>query len=324
MVDYKQEKVVIDEHDYSIGKLSVVQVHAHMQLAAMILFPEQELMHPNFEKYVDIDKPHLTTLTLEKEAKPHIQNVNSDILFDVAQVCMMYSTAKPANIQQIRHDLDKDDCFVHKTYFGTRQYEMSQYKSLKVCKCTIHMSPAGKYERSDTVYMNAQDCLKFLTSDKACSLNYKIFVGGKEQFKVEDGVMTGKKRFVSEARKQQMREYSKQSYYKNKGKKENGSSAAVQISTPQDPMFSTPNSSNSHITNCDTKKDATQEFMKTCSKIMEEVVSTLDNRCLPSSECDHMTTQKRKRQVEAESIRNMACMLFAANSFLFSDSNIDV
>ena len=323
MVDYKQEKVVIDEHDYSVGKLSAVQVHAHMQLAAMILFPEQELMHPNFEGYVDMHKPNLTTLTLEKEAKSHIQNVNSDILFDVAQVCMIYSTANPATIQKIRHDLDKDDCFVLKTYFGTRQYQISKYKSLKVCKCTV--SPANEYERSDTVYMNAQDCLRFLTSDEACSLNYKIFVGGKEQLKVEDGVFNAKKRFVSEARKQQMREYSKQSYYKNKGKKENGSSAAVQISTPPNPRFSTPNShSNSHITNCGTKKDANQEFMTTCSKIMEEVVSALDNRCLPSLECDHVTTQKRKRQVEAESIRNMASMLFAANSFLFSDSNLDV
>ncbi len=217
-----------------------------------------------------------------------------------------------------RQDLDNAFEWEANSFQGA--YRISQYRSLKVWKWKLTDGDgAGEYKRSDTVYMNAQDCLRFLTSDEACSLNYKIFVGGKEQLKVEDGVFNTKKRFVSEARKQQMREYSKQSYYKNKGKKENGSSAAVQISTPPDPMFSTPNShsnshSNSHITNC-------EEFMTTCSKIMEEVVSALDKRCLPSLECDHVTTKKRKRQVEAESIRNMASMLFAANSFLFSDLN---
>ena len=324
-----------------MGDLNGLQVHAHMQLAAMILFPNKELRNPPYN-YEQLRLPNVA-LTANSDS-------NRDILFDVAQICRMYYNGFRGRKIKLEDPLAEN------------------YKSL----ATMQMILGAKF------YMDAQDCLRFLDSDKnPASRGYKMFVDevivSADHHVVDEIILSSdhnessnekecnekecnenecnekesykqprNKRYTTEARKQQMREYSKTSYYKNKAEKETQSVAQTdrEISNaqfsatppsyeasmnpknlfPQQALVGAPKNLipqqalvGAHVSNHvhPEPRHAHDEFMNTCSTIMQDVVLALDD-------CENETSKKRKR---AQSVRNVATILFAANRFLLAASN---
>jgi hypothetical protein len=318
---------ISNECNGSFGDLNGVQVHAHMQLAAMILFPSREILNPPF--YAEKFKLPNVALILNS-------NCNTNTLFDLVQVCKLYN--KVADVRKNLKDLQE---------YAVSWEISGEYKSLKICSAYSELSDqksttllsdlyfSSKNLKVERPYMDAQDCLRFFDNEyrsaKPAVLQYKIFVdevvvssdhneSSNEKASYAEKP-TKNKRFLTEARKQQMREYSKNSYYKNKALKQTQSTAQVNDIEILDPppayeasmdfKYSFPQKAlvgaDVHIHKC----NAHDHFVNTCSTIMEDVVLALDD-------CDDETSKKRKR---TQSIRNMATILFAANRFLFTESN---
>ena len=308
--------------DYSLGDLTRAQVHAHMQLASMILFPKRELLSvPSYAERIKMPKVALTANSKS----------NSDTLFDLAQICKLYN-----NLVDIRRGGSRDD----------RQI----IKDLQASPLAGNYDSLQLLENSGRPYMNAFDCLKFLNSDRAVSLKYNIFVDeivlssdqnescnekershatktceGKEEDKERS--REHKKRFLTEARKQQMRAYSKNSYYRNKAMKEQQNMSDIKEQNANEQSLCHPPSYQEYINSKHLFPDYSEskqtscfrddEFMNTCAIIMKDVLLELHSRCSTSSDCDNNTNKKRKR---AQSVRDMSQLLFEANTFLFADS----
>ena len=328
--------------DVSLGDLNGLQVHAHMQLAAMILFPNKELRNPPYN-YEQLRLPNVA-LTANSDS-------NRDILFDVAQICRMYFNGFRGGKIKVEN------------------LPPENYKSL----ATILKESSSSMIIESRCYMDAQDCLRFLDSYKnPASRGYRMFVdevivsadhhvvdeiilssdhnessnekecNEKECDEKESHKPARNKRYTTEARKQQMREYSKTSYYKNKAEKETQSVAQTnrEISNaqfsatppsyeasmnpknlfPQQALVGAPKNLipqqalvGAHVSNHvhPEPRNAHDEFMNTCSTIMQDVVLALDD-------CENETSKKRKR---AQSVRNVATILLAANRFMLAASN---
>jgi len=315
--------------DVSLGDLNGLQVHAHMQLAAMILFPNKELRNPPYN-YEQLRLPNVA-LTANSAS-------NRDILFDVAQICRMYFNGFRGGKIKVEN------------------LPPENYKSL----ATILKESSSSMIIESRCYMDAQDCLRFLDSYKnPASRGYRMFVdevivsadhhvvdeiilssdhnessnekeyNEKECHEKESHKRARNKRSTTEARKQQMREYSKTSYYKNKAEKEtqsvaqtNGEISNAQFSASPPSYEESMNPKNlfpqqalvgAHVSNHvhPEPRNAHDEFMNTCSTVMQDVVLALDD-------CENETSKKRKR---AQSVRNVATILLAANRFLLAASN---
>lgn len=71
---------------------------------------------------------------------------------------------------------------------------------------------------------------------------------------------------------------------------------------------------------------AQDEFMTTCCDIMKNVEGGLQERhCLLTlGDCKEENTKKRKHTLAADSIQNVASILFVANKLLYSDSQHNI
>jgi hypothetical protein len=329
--------------------MKAMQVHAHIQAAALRLFPDRKLL---LADQSSIQTMRYITVTFLKH------DTGTLTRFDLAGTWMLHSPAGESILWFVRA-LEGDSYYGLTTELCKRKYPSLVIGTYSMAHDTNKKMPVIGKKRP---YMGAEDILKFLLSDFARQGPHNfLFEDERKTTRSPSPVLsqssvfqgtgpspweqpirnteTAPQKQTETVRKEAQTPPLEQttgdtSPVRNKHHNEHHTehhappptydqSITREYSPP--PHLQCMPTVTQHIepSNAMCKQASAQDdFMKTCCDMMKDVECSLQERrlMLGHGDCDEENTKKRKRALAADSIRNVTTILFAANKLLYADS----
>lgn len=280
--------------------MKAMQVHAHMQAAAVKLFPDRKLILADPSS--NPAKRDIDVSIIKRVSGTFSERLTR---FDLAETWMLHSPGSVQSVIEFIRKLEGD------SYYGlTTELSNRKYPSLII----------GTYSNADKnkqipvlgnkrPFMGAEDIVQFLLSDFTRTLHSPHNFLFEDETTVENN--TYRAPMTSALAPPPTYDQSMGRQY------------CHPVQTTSSKMLSQQSQKQSEQQseqNC----SAEDQFMVTCSNMMKEVEESLQERrfLLGLADCDENNTKKRKRALAADSIRNVTTILFAANKLLYSDSQL--
>jgi hypothetical protein len=267
--------------------MKAMQVHTHMQAAALKLFPNDKF------KLLDPDPQ------IRNSKVAIVQAGDSDrIKFDVAETWILHVFVPGYKLLSFIKNVERQDLNAYKSVSKTQFHHYTTYSDFNKLS-NLTDSIAGHRR----VFMDAEDMVKFLYMHEPNLFESKILDEHQIKILYEQPVINSPRE--PEKKKMKLVDDTTQASF---GEEVQDTKTHTSVQLAANHLNHLPHTA------------AQNRFLSVCADVMENVETNLKRSLLAESDTETEMTKKKNSILASDSINNITKILFAANQLIYSAS----